>query len=249
VDDVDSLIQPLENRPLTERAREALLRAIREDRFPDGRLPPEAELADLLGVSRTTIRGALQSLSADGLVSRRRRHGTFVNDHLLRSSMRLNRLVPFTDLVEQSGYAATTDPQAQDHAPLDDEQAAELQAEAGEDALVLRRLIRADGIPVITVTDVVPTRRLRVDPDAVSPADTTFSFLAANATAQVDYATSEFVPRVASTTGPDGLDLAAGTPFIELHEVHFTRDHERIALSVVCVNDAYVRLALVRRGA
>ena len=39
----------------------------------------------MLGVSRTTVRAALQSLADDGIVSRRRRHGTVVNRHVLRS--------------------------------------------------------------------------------------------------------------------------------------------------------------------
>ncbi len=65
-----------ETKPLTERARETLLAAIRGDAFAQGRLPPEADLAEQLGVSRATLRAALQSLEADGLISRRRRHGT-----------------------------------------------------------------------------------------------------------------------------------------------------------------------------
>src|ERR1700758_3783733 len=104
MDSTERPLKPLHTPPLADQPRDSLLRAIREDRFPEGRLPPEAELADQLGVSRGTLRAALQSLSADGLVSRRRRHGTYVNKHVLRSSMQLNRLIPFARLVEQSGY-------------------------------------------------------------------------------------------------------------------------------------------------
>lgn len=244
----DAPIDRLENRPLSDRAREALLRAITEDRFPDGRLPPEPELAELLGVSRTTVRAALQSLSADGLVSRRRRHGTHVNSHLLRSSMRLNRLVAFTTLIEQCGYAASTDPQTQHVAVLSAEQAGSLGLVTGADALIVGRRLRAGGEPVISVCDVVPLQRLRLAPEDVRQADTTFAFLAANAVADAEYATSEFVPRVATATTPAGLTISAGTPYIELHEVHYTKDHERLALSVVCVDDRYVRLSMLRRG-
>lgn len=235
-------------RLLSDRTREDLLAAIRGNRFPDGRLPPEAELAELLGVSRTTLRSALQTLSADGLLSRRPRHGTHVNRHLLRSSMRLNRLVPFTTLIEQCGHDASTDPQIELLVPLSPEQADVLGREPGEDALLVRRLLRAGGEPVITVSDVVPVGRLSVAPSDVQPAETTFAFLADNAVAEAEYATSEFVPCVATDTGPEGLRLAAGTPYIELHELHFSRNHERLATSVVCVDDGLVRLSLLRRG-
>lgn len=45
---------------------------------PGDRLPPERELAEVLGVSRTTIREALRSLSAIGMISIRQGEGSFV---------------------------------------------------------------------------------------------------------------------------------------------------------------------------
>lgn len=49
----------------------------------DGRLPTEHELCVRLGVSRTPVTRALSELAAEGVVLRRRRHGTFVNPHWL----------------------------------------------------------------------------------------------------------------------------------------------------------------------
>jgi GntR family transcriptional regulator len=223
------------------------LRAIRSDAFPDGRLPPEAELAESLGVSRTTVRAALQSLAADGLISRRRRLGTFVNAHLLGRSMRLNRLVPFTQLIRQVGREPSVDPQTARRDVAGDEVADALGIDPDTPCLVVDRLLRADGAPVIAVTDVVPADQLAVDLTALPEAESTFEFLAATGIGPVDYATSELIPRVATRTAPHGLDLAVGTAYIELLETHFTRDHERIAVSRVSVDDAVVRLSLLRR--
>lgn len=243
-----SSLPVLRARPLVEQARESLLRAIREDRFPDGRLPPESELAELLGVSRGTLRAALQSLSAEGLVSRRRRHGTHVNRHLLRSSMQLNRLIPFARLVEQCGYRSSTDPGRYRLADASELEAAALGRAPGERVLVGFRLLRADGQPVISITDVVPLDHLTVPVGRVRDAETTFGFLERNTAAVIDYATSEIVPRVATAREPAGLGMEANTPYIQLNEVFFDRDHERMALSVVCVVDRLVRLSLLRRG-
>jgi GntR family transcriptional regulator len=238
----------IDTRSLSDRARESLLEAIRQEQFPDGRLPPEAALSQMLGVSRTTLRTALQSLSAEGVITRRRRHGTFVNAHVLHTTMQLNRLVPFTALVEQSGFRASTDPQTVRRESADAEQSAELQIADGDPVLIVTRLVRADARPVILITDVVPVEELTVDPDHVAEASSTFEFLRVNADAEIDYATSEVVPRVATAHAPPGLDLAAGTPYIELREANFSAEHERIALSVVCVVDTLVRLSMLRRG-
>jgi GntR family transcriptional regulator len=241
-------LRPLITRPLGDQARDSLLRAIREGRFPDGRLPPEAELAEQLGVSRGTLRSALQSLSAEGLVSRRRRHGTFVNQHVLRSSMQLNRLIPFARLIEQSGYQATTDPRRHEVDTASESDAAELEIPVGEAVLTVFRLLRADGEPVISITDVVPVTRLTLPVGRLRSAETTFEFLERNAGTVVDYATSEIVPQVATADQPAELGMAPGTPYIQLHEVVFNQQHERVALSVICVVDRLVRLSLLRRG-
>jgi multiple sugar transport system substrate-binding protein len=49
----------------------------------DGRLPTEQELCERFGLSRTPVTHALTDLAAEGVVIRRRRHGTFVNPHWL----------------------------------------------------------------------------------------------------------------------------------------------------------------------
>jgi GntR family transcriptional regulator len=55
------------------------------DRGGGLRLPTEAQFARHYGVSLTTVRQALGALAADGLISRHRRRGTFVNPDALGS--------------------------------------------------------------------------------------------------------------------------------------------------------------------
>lgn len=64
-------------RALAGELREGILRK----RFPEGRLPTEAELARSHGLSRQTVRRAFQELVAVGLVYRVPGRGTFVADH------------------------------------------------------------------------------------------------------------------------------------------------------------------------
>jgi GntR family transcriptional repressor for pyruvate dehydrogenase complex len=47
---------------------------------PGDKLPPERELAELMNVSRTSVREAIKTLSAMGLVVIRKGHGVFVSE-------------------------------------------------------------------------------------------------------------------------------------------------------------------------
>ncbi|WP_224242191.1 FadR/GntR family transcriptional regulator [Hyalangium gracile] len=58
----------MEHKGLVSRVAEQLERTIALGQWPKGRLPSERQMAQRYGVSRTTIRGALQGLAARGLI-------------------------------------------------------------------------------------------------------------------------------------------------------------------------------------
>jgi len=67
------------SRPLYRQIEEGLQRLIESGCFdPAGRIPGDQELSALLRVNHRTVRHALAGLTAQGLIERRRRAGTFV---------------------------------------------------------------------------------------------------------------------------------------------------------------------------
>lgn len=65
--------------PAYSQVRQAIARPILSGEMPPGtRIPSEVELVELFSVSRMTVNRALRSLAEEGLIARRRRHGTFV---------------------------------------------------------------------------------------------------------------------------------------------------------------------------
>jgi ABC-type glycerol-3-phosphate transport system substrate-binding protein/DNA-binding transcriptional regulator YhcF (GntR family) len=79
----------------------------------DGRLPTEQELCERFGLSRTPVTHALTDLATEGVVLRRRRHGTFVNPHWLArraDSAEVRVLMPAPSRWE--GHLRTTSPGA-----------------------------------------------------------------------------------------------------------------------------------------
>jgi len=65
--------------PVYDQIKQAILRNIHSGDWPTGhRIPAEADLADHFQTARMTVNRALKELTADGLIIRRRRAGSFV---------------------------------------------------------------------------------------------------------------------------------------------------------------------------
>ena len=89
---------------LTEQVKTHLKQRIVNAEFDGGRIPPEMELARELKVSRNTIRDALSRLETEGVVLRRQGAGTFVNQAGMLVKNRLERIIPYEELIRESGY-------------------------------------------------------------------------------------------------------------------------------------------------
>lgn len=81
-------LDPRARLPLYEQLAAMLTSAIHDDRLPSGTvLPPEPDLARMLGISRQTVTRALTGLARHGLVTRRRGVGTFVSEPTVEQSL------------------------------------------------------------------------------------------------------------------------------------------------------------------
>jgi len=76
--------------PLYQQLQRALRGAI-ENRIiaPDDALPPERDLAEMLNVSRITVRKAIDDLVEDGLLIRKQGSGTFVSNRVEKNFAKL----------------------------------------------------------------------------------------------------------------------------------------------------------------
>lgn len=113
---------------------------------PGERMPSEAELIAIYGVSRITVRQAFDLLVNDGLVYRRRGSGTFVTAPPIE--LGLNRIISFTEDMQRRGMHPETQLLATRLEPAADEIAFKLDIEPGAELAVVERLRLADGVPM-----------------------------------------------------------------------------------------------------
>lgn len=98
-----------------------LLRRLRTREFKAGqRLPPEASLAESYGVSRMTMRRALEELAAEGMVRKRKGVGTFVAEGSECPRHEVDLLLPWREQLLATGHVARSrllETSRQDHVP------------------------------------------------------------------------------------------------------------------------------------
>jgi len=113
---VISELAPVRRTKVYEEVAERIRRLIVEGRLhPGDRLPPERELAEHLGVSRTSVRDAIRVLELIGLLEPRQGDGTVVRDRTpdsltqpLASVLIRNKALPAA-LLDETGSAACRD--------------------------------------------------------------------------------------------------------------------------------------------
>jgi DNA-binding GntR family transcriptional regulator len=140
--------------PLYFQVAEALESAITQGRMPPGtRLDNEVQLAEQLGLSRPTMRRAMQSLVDKGVLVRRRGIGTRVVQPKVRRPLGLSSL--YEDLAG-SGQDPTTVVLSLTTEPASDEIARVLGIRAGSDISALVRLRSAAGRPIARMCNYLP---------------------------------------------------------------------------------------------
>ncbi|MFB7251123.1 GntR family transcriptional regulator [Microbacterium sp. NPDC056234] len=142
--------------PLYYQVSTRLEKAIQSGTIPAGaRLENEIAIAQKLGLSRPTIRRAIQELVDKGLLVRRRGIGTQVVQ-----GQAVTRQVELTSLYEDlasTHHTPGTRVLAHEIVPATDAVAAGLGVDPGTDVVYIRRQRSTDGIPVAVLENYLPS--------------------------------------------------------------------------------------------
>jgi len=233
---------------LAFRAREAILHSILERRFEDSRLPPENELADMLGVSRTTVRSALQSLEQHGVLTRSPRRGTQVHGRLSPSMVALQRLIGFTRLLEEQGYTVETVTTPDLTTAVPDEVTSALGAASGVPVYAISRLFFASGRPALWVINYIASDLFAETPSDDQLAQSPFDMRELLVGGPVDHAVVELVPSRATDEVVKQLLLKPNEAYLLVKETHYSVTGVVLGFSLIHVNDRFVRFRLYRGG-
>jgi len=150
--------EPAGRPSLVDGAERALRNWLAPGRYRQGdRLPPEHEVAAMLGVSRGTLRSALQRLEESGEIVRRQGSGTFVGRMAVPTAFgeRLERLEPYSSVAHRRGLKLTAKDLKIEHRAVGGEAGEALGLEPEANATAISRTLVAGGSPVAVMFDVV----------------------------------------------------------------------------------------------
>ena len=115
--------------------------------LPNTRIPTEMELGTHYGVSRITIRKALELLVDEEILIRKQQIGTFISDEKLSRS--LNSFMGFSQTCEVAGHRPGTQLLSAELVKASSSHREALKLLEGDKAIRIRRLRYCDDLPVI----------------------------------------------------------------------------------------------------
>jgi GntR family transcriptional regulator len=229
------------------RAKAAILESVLAGRFEDDRLPAEPVLASMLGVSRTTVRAALQRLEQDGLLSRAPGRGTTIRRQGV-PMVGLQNPVGFTPLLEESGHSVTRQSAWRIGTVAEAPPLEEAGFSPTTKCFILEKLLLANGEPAIWLRDMFPVsvfaklpRKNQHLPESIFEiGDLLFR-------ERVDYARVVLIPSAADAGVAEQLHLELREPYLLLKEAHYSDQDNLLGVSEVRVRDRFLRFEVLRR--
>ena len=203
---------------LYDQIKDDLLSKIKDGTYPEGQtIPSELELAEIYGVSRPTIRQALQILVSDGYLEKRRRRGTVVTKPKVSQSFTMS-ISSFEDTMRLAGRLPKTKVLVFKRERANAEVEKRLELTRGQDVFKLVRLRYADDLPNVFVESYIPC--------ALYPGLDSFDFNESSLYAAMDACGNPVMTarRRLEVIKADGaaaalLDVEAGDPLLLFHTV------------------------------
>jgi GntR family transcriptional regulator len=235
-----------ENRPADQRApslvdsaEEALHNWLAGGRYRQGdRLPPEQEVATMLGISRGTLRSALRRLEERGEIVRRQGSGTFVGRTAVPAALgeRLERLEPYSSLAERRGLTLSSFDLRIERRAVGPEVGEALGLSPIAPATTFARTLMANEAPVAVMFDVVHPKVSLPEEDelrsALERGQMVLDVLIGLGV-PVTFARTRVMPSLLSPRERAGklLGVKRSTAVLELEELYYAGREERVAYS------------------
>ncbi len=227
--------------PLYEQLKQAIKSEIQAGAYKPGcRMPSEAELEQIYQVSRITVRRAIKELCQEEILVRKQGKGTFVLENPVYKH--IDRTIgSFHDSMAKEGKKVTVDILEKSIIRVRASYASDLAIAPDDEVVYLKRLMYADGIPVMIDTNYIPLKRFPGIYDRLEGNLALFSLLEKEYGVKLERYYK--VLKVQKATREMGrlLDCRAGDPMFDLFKITYNDEGvpQTISISILKGEDTF----------
>ena len=237
-----------DDRPLYMQAVDALRNLLQHGEYVAGdRLPSEPRLAEQLGISRPTLREALQTLEEEGAIARRHGVGTFVAEPRPVLDAGLEVLESIEHMAKRGGLHVQMGKIVIEERQTTDDETDGLELPVPEPAICVTRVILAEGKPVAHLTDVLPQRYLRQADLGPGFYGSVLDTLVARGWPSLSHSRTELISEVASPELAHALRMQRSAPLMKLVAQLYATDGQVVDYSISHFVPGSFRFHVVRR--
>jgi GntR family transcriptional regulator len=216
--------------PLYAQVKQRLQREIEAEMKAGDALPTEGDLERRFGVSRITIRRALDELVSEGVIVRQQGRGTFVRQP--RIAQELPQLISWSEQMRALGYEPGSIHSEVELVEPSSELRSALAMLPGEMLVLVRRLRSTNGEPVCIMSNYLPEKLVPgLDREGLL-GDSLYATLAAHGIVPVS-AEDRVEARPASEWEAGMLGVPAWSPLLQVTRVTFDAAGKPLYMSVV----------------
>lgn len=201
--------------PLYDQLVDILTEKIEHEYRPGDLLPSERELSKYYGLSRTTVRLALQELERLGLVVRQHGRGTFVADRSVQAT-NLSQTYSFTDQMREMGRDPSTTILEFAEIDADKNLAEKMRVRMGDKLFKIERLRCADGMPMMVERTYMPVRKFMSLKRPMLEHASLYTVIEQVFHEKIRVAEEEFFASIARPADAHLLGIGEGAPVLDL---------------------------------
>lgn len=213
--------------PLYDQLVDILTEKIEQEYRPGDLMPSERELSERYGLSRTTVRLALQELERLGMVVRQHGRGTFVADRSAQAT-NLSQQYSFTEQMRSMGRVPETTLLEFSEIDADKQLAERMGVRLGDRLFKLKRLRSADGIPMMVEKSYLPVRKFLTLKRPLLDSMPLYEIVETVYHEKIRLAEEEFFASVARSADAHLLGIAEGDPVLDLVRTTYNTSNEII---------------------
>jgi len=210
------------NTPVYIQIHNAMRERISSEKWETGeKIPSERKLAIEFEVSRMTVRQAINTLVAEGILERRIGAGTFVTPEKVREKM--SGVSSFTETVERAGKTPSSKLISYYVKPASVSESEKLNINLNEDVLIMGRIRYADDLPICYEEASIPNKFVE-DLGKEEITSHLYRTLEQRNGIRVGYAEQTISATWASESISEMLNVKRGSSVLQLRQTTFSKE-------------------------